>query len=144
MPKVVSVWTSTHKEKVMLKKILAAAALSNLVAFSAGAAEPIGGSYYVNSAANSSQTIISAAQNVNGLYIRTVAVACGGDISLSAVPPASNVSARTFFGCNPGPNGQGIEMLPTPLYLPPGYALVFNVTSSSQNQIYMTYDLSGQ
>jgi len=106
--------------------------------------EAIGGSYFTNSSVSSGYTIISSATNVNGLHVRTIMVACSTGSSIAAVPPGTGVTSRLILICNAESSGlQGNVMLPNPIFLPAGYALVFAANSSSQNEVYMTYDLDG-
>ena len=110
----------------------------------ARADEPIGGSYYQNNAATSSFTVISAAANANGLHVRSIVVSCVTNVWFTAVPPTTGVTPRLILACNPFASVNGVANLPTPMYLPAGYALQFNVGtgSSSGSGIYITYDLN--
>ena len=128
----------------MLRNLLRLTGLAvALLSSAAMADEPIGGSYYQNSSATNPFTIISSAANVNGLHVRTLVIACSGNASIWTTPPTTGAVSRAIMACNPQSPGQGITMLPTPLYLPPGYSLSFSVGSTTPNQVYMTYDLSG-
>jgi hypothetical protein len=129
----------------MIHKLAALGLAFCLLAGTARAEEAIGSSYYGNDSVSGTFDIVPAASNPYGLHIKTIAVSCGPNIAIKAIPPTAGAVPRIIFACNPvAGSARGTTQMQSAIYLPAGYELQFwsGTLGTPTSGLYVTYDLN--
>ncbi len=101
----------------------------------------IGGSFFNEEVpANTSATVVTAAQNAHGVSIRTATLSCypGGTCVMYANFPDGTQRPLIYIGGTSIPTS--VTQLPNPLFVPAGIGLTINAQITDCG-IAMTYDL---